>query len=59
MYAVLPVMRQLHEMLAHLHEALALDSHDATRCGLASALEQVERARAGSPTRCWPSTSST
>ena len=49
MYAVLPVMRQLHEMLAHLHEALALHPHDATRCGLAAALEQVERARAGSP----------
>ena len=49
MYAVLPVMRQLHEMLAHLHDALALEPDDATRSGLASAVEQVERARAGSP----------
>ena len=49
MYAVLPVMRQLHEMLVHLHDALALEPDDLTRSGLASAVEQVERARAGSP----------
>jgi uncharacterized protein YjbI with pentapeptide repeats len=49
MYAVLPVMRQLHEMLAHLGEALALDPDEPTRAGLTTAAEEVRVATTGSP----------
>jgi len=49
MYAVLPVMRQLHEMLAHLRDALALAPDEATRAELAAAAEDVTAATAGSP----------
>jgi hypothetical protein len=48
MYAVLPVMRQLHEMLAHLRDALALDPDEQTRAGLAAAAEEVTRSTSGS-----------
>jgi uncharacterized protein YjbI with pentapeptide repeats len=41
MYAVLPVMRQLHEMLSHLGEALAI-SPAATRAQLTTVLDEVE-----------------
>jgi uncharacterized protein YjbI with pentapeptide repeats len=41
MYAVLPVMRQLHEMLSHLGEALAI-SPAATRAQLTAVLDEVE-----------------
>ncbi len=49
MYAVLPVMRQLHEMLAHLRDALALEPDEATRQGLEAATEEVSAATAGTP----------
>jgi hypothetical protein len=49
MYAVLPVMRQLHEMLAHLGDALALDPDHATRSGLVAVVEEVRSSTAGSP----------
>jgi hypothetical protein len=42
MYAVLPVMRQLHEMLSHLGEALAISPAAATRAELTTVLEEVE-----------------
>jgi hypothetical protein len=47
-FAVLPVMRQLHEMLAHLRDALALDPDEQTRAGLAAAAEEVTRSASGS-----------
>lgn len=49
MYAVLPVMRQLHEMLVHLHDALALEPEGLVRDGVTAALVEVEAATAGSP----------
>ena len=49
MYAVLPVMRQLHEMLAHLRDALALEPDETTRAGLVASAEEVRTSTAGSP----------
>jgi len=49
MYAVLPVMRQMHEMLVHLHDALALEPEDRVRAGVTAALAEVDAATAGSP----------
>ncbi|WP_374970939.1 pentapeptide repeat-containing protein [Terrabacter sp. BE26] len=49
MYAVLPVMRQLHEMLAHLQDALALEPGAALRADLSDALAEVEAATGGTP----------
>jgi hypothetical protein len=49
MYAVLPVMRQLHEMLAHLREALALEVDDPTRRRLTASLAEVTAETAGGP----------
>jgi uncharacterized protein YjbI with pentapeptide repeats len=49
MYAVLPVMRQLHEMLAHLRDAVALGPETTTREALEAALTDVDAATAGSP----------
>ncbi|MEW1952423.1 pentapeptide repeat-containing protein [Terrabacter sp. NPDC080008] len=52
MYAVLPVMRQLHEMLAHLEEALALGAGEPLgeplRAQLQAAQADVDAATAGS-----------
>ncbi|GAA2472519.1 pentapeptide repeat-containing protein [Terrabacter carboxydivorans] len=47
MYAVLPVMRQLHEMLAHLRDALALGPDEATRAALVATDEEVSAATTG------------
>lgn len=49
MYAVLPVMRQLHEMLAHLRDALALEPDEATRHGLTAVADEVSAATDGTP----------
>lgn len=49
MYAVLPVMRQLHEMLAHLHAALDLAPDEPLRAGLTAGTTDVEAASAGPP----------
>lgn len=49
MYAVLPVMRQLHEMVAHLRDALALGPDATTRRALEAARTDVDAATAGSP----------
>jgi hypothetical protein len=49
MYAVLPVMRQLHEMLAHLRDALALEPDEAARHGLTAVADEVSAATDGSP----------
>lgn len=49
MYAVLPVMRQLHEMLVHLHDALALEPEEPMRDGVTAVLAEVDAATAGSP----------
>ena len=49
MYAVLPVMRQLHEMLAHLRDALALEPSRPTRADVSDALAEVEAATEGTP----------
>lgn len=49
MYAVLPVMRQLHEMLVHLHDALVLEPEGPLRDGVTAALAEVDAATAGSP----------
>jgi uncharacterized protein YjbI with pentapeptide repeats len=43
MYAVLPVMRQLHEMLALLGEALAISPAAGGRAELTTVLDQVEQ----------------
>jgi hypothetical protein len=47
MYAVLPVMRQLHEMLAHLLEASALGPDRATADALARLVDEVGTATSG------------
>ena len=49
MYAVLPVMRQLHEMLAHLRDALALEPDEAARHGLTAVADEVSAATDGTP----------
>jgi hypothetical protein len=49
MYAVLPVMRQLHEMLAHLRDALALEPDEATRHGLTAVADEISAATDGTP----------
>ncbi|GAA2740739.1 pentapeptide repeat-containing protein [Terrabacter aerolatus] len=49
MYAVLPVMRQLHEMLAHLRDAMALESDEVTRSALAATTATVSATTAGRP----------
>jgi uncharacterized protein YjbI with pentapeptide repeats len=49
MYAVLPVMRHLHEMLTHLHEALVLEPDAALGRALAAALDDVDAATVGVP----------
>ncbi|GAB3874403.1 pentapeptide repeat-containing protein [Terrabacter terrigena] len=49
MYAVLPVMRQLHEMLSHLLEAAALDPDRSTEVALAGLVDEV-----GAATRAGP-----
>lgn len=49
MYAVLPVMRQLHEMLAHLLEAADLEPDPATAGVLADLVDEVGAATAGDP----------
>ena len=41
MYAVLPVMRQLHEMLSHLGEALVISPAASTRAELTTLLDEV------------------
>ena len=43
MFAVLPVMHQVHEMLAHLSEAIALSSASAPPAALARKLEKAQR----------------
>ena len=43
MFAVLPVMHQLHEMLAHLSEAIALSSASEPPAALARKLEMAQR----------------
>jgi uncharacterized protein YjbI with pentapeptide repeats len=42
MFAVLPVMRQLHEMLSHLEEALAISSAAARRTQLTTVRDEME-----------------
>ena len=46
MFAALPVMRQLHELLAYVHEAIGLDVPDPLRTRLRDAAEAVDRAAA-------------
>ena len=48
MFAAFPVMRQLHELLWYLAEALALPATGALRAELRRALEQTERLTASS-----------
>ncbi len=43
MFAVLPVMHQVHEMLAHLSEAIALSSASEPLAALARKLEKAQR----------------
>ncbi|MGW4855576.1 pentapeptide repeat-containing protein [Streptomyces sp. NPDC004288] len=49
MYEVFPVVRQLHELLRHLTEALALETARPVHDGLRSALARVEELAAGTP----------
>ena len=49
MYAVLPVMRQLHEMLSHLGAALAMSPGSTVEGELAALLEEVEDLTAATP----------
>ena len=49
MYAVLPVMRQLHEMLSHLRAALAMSPGAAVEGELAALLDEVEDLTAATP----------
>ena len=49
MYAVLPVMRQLHEMLSHLGAALAMSPGAAVEGEAAALLDQVEDLTAATP----------
>jgi uncharacterized protein YjbI with pentapeptide repeats len=49
MFAVFPVMRQLHEMLVYLTEALTLPAARPLRGELAQALRQIELLTTGSP----------
>ncbi|MFC7597017.1 pentapeptide repeat-containing protein [Terrabacter sp. GCM10028922] len=49
MYAVLPVMRQLHEMLAHLRDALGLGPDTTIVEALEAARAEVDTATAGTP----------
>ncbi|MEZ0095209.1 pentapeptide repeat-containing protein [Streptacidiphilus sp. EB129] len=49
MFAVFPVMRQLHELLWYLTEALALDVTGPIHAELAEALAETERLGAGRP----------
>ena len=49
MFAVLPVMQQLHELRWHLTEALTLPQADPIHMMLAEALDDTERLAAGSP----------
>jgi hypothetical protein len=48
-FAVLPVMRQLHEMLWHLTEALTLPGATALHDDVRTALETTQRLTAGPP----------
>lgn len=49
MFAVFPVMRQLHELLFYLTEALALPAAKPLRADLRAALEETERMTRTSP----------
>jgi Pentapeptide repeats (8 copies) len=49
MYAVLPVMRQLHEMLSHLGEALALAPGEAIEAELVALRDEVEALTGAAP----------
>jgi uncharacterized protein YjbI with pentapeptide repeats len=49
MFASLPVLRQLHELLWYLADALALPAAAGLRDGLRGALAEVEAAAAGDP----------
>jgi uncharacterized protein YjbI with pentapeptide repeats len=49
MYAVLPVMRQLHEMLSHLGEALAISPDGAIEAELVAVQDEVEALTAATP----------
>jgi len=49
MFATLPVLRQLHELLWYLAEALALAAAAGLRDGLRGALAEVEAAAGGDP----------
>jgi uncharacterized protein YjbI with pentapeptide repeats len=49
MFASLPIMRQLHELLWYLTEALALDAARRLRPKLRAALERTERLTEGTP----------
>ena len=51
MFEVFPVMRQLHELLWYLTEALTLAPAGPLRAELARALEAIERLTAGQPGR--------
>ena len=49
MFAVFAAMRQLHELLWYLNEALSLPAARPLRNGLSQALEETERLTGGSP----------
>ena len=49
MFAVLPIMRQLHEMLSHLGAALAMSPGAAVEGELAALLDEVEDLTAATP----------
>jgi uncharacterized protein YjbI with pentapeptide repeats len=49
MFALLPVMRQLHELAWYLTEAVRLDAARPLRSRLEAALEETERISAGTP----------